>query len=187
MLPRVVLHPKRAPPFFGRHPWVFAGAVAAVEGEPADGAEVDLVTHAGQFVARGLYNGKSKIRVRLYSWQPDVPLDAAFFRERIASAVRLREALGLNAPGGACRLVFSEGDGLSGLVVDRYDRWLVMQFTSLALAQRRDLLADVFDELIHPAGVYLRTERGIGQLEGLELHDGPYRGGTPEGPIVIEE
>src|SRR5262249_26765618 len=110
MLPRVVLQPKRARPFFGRHPWVFAGAVAAVEGDPAEGAEVDLVTHAGQFVARGLYNGKSKIRGRLYSWQPDVPLDAAFFRERLASAVRLRDALGLTAPGGACRLVFSEGD-----------------------------------------------------------------------------
>src|SRR5439155_1795975 len=114
MLPRVVLQPKRARPFFGRHPWVFAGAVASVEGEPADGAEVDLVTHAGQFVARGLYNGRSKIRVRLYSWRADVPLDRDFFRERVACAVRLREALGLTRPGGACRLVSSEGDGLSG-------------------------------------------------------------------------
>src|SRR4051794_4930118 len=164
MLPRVVLHPKRAPPFFGRHPWVFAGAVAAVEGEPADGAEVDLVTHTGQFVARGLYNGQSKIRVRLYSWRPDVPLDRDFFRERLASAIRLREVLGLTQPRGACRLVFSEGDGLSGVIVDRYGDWLVMQFTALALAHRRDLLADLLEELLKPAGIYLRTERGIGQL-----------------------
>jgi 23S rRNA (cytosine1962-C5)-methyltransferase len=186
MLPRVVLHPKRARPFFGRHPWVFAGAVAAVEGDPADGAEVDLVTDAGQFVARGLYNGQSKIRVRLFSWQPDVSLDRNFFRDRLASAVRLRETLGLMAPGGACRLVSSEGDGLSGVVVDRYDRWLVVQFTSLALAQRRELFAELFEDLLQPAGVYLRTERGIGQLEGLELHDGPFRGGTPPA-IVVEE
>ena len=70
---RVVLQPRRARPFYGHHPWVYAGAVAAVEGEPADGDVVDLFSHAGDFVARGLYNGKSKIRVRLYTWQPDTP------------------------------------------------------------------------------------------------------------------
>src|SRR6516225_9999283 len=122
-LPRVILKPRRAQPFFGRHPWVFAGAISAVEGDPADGAEVDLVSHAGNWIARGLYNSRSKIRVRLYSWQPDQPLGRDFFRDRLAAAVRLRrETLGLDRPGGACRLVFSEGDGLSGLTVDKYDR-----------------------------------------------------------------
>src|SRR5262245_40245314 len=116
---RVLLHPKRARPFYGRHPWVFAGAVAAVEGDPPDGAEVDPVSHAGHFIARGLYNGQSKIRVRLYSWEEGRLLDADFFRERLRAALSLRDLLGLNRPGGACRLVFSEGDGLSGLTVDR--------------------------------------------------------------------
>src|SRR5919201_2081717 len=102
MLPRVILQPKRARPFYGRHPWVYAGAVAAVEGGPEDGAEVDLVSHAGNFIARGLYNGRSKIRVRLYSWDPVVRLDRAFFADRLDAAVRLRDVLGLNAPGGAC-------------------------------------------------------------------------------------
>ena len=87
---RVILQPRRARPFYGRHPWVYPGAIAAVEGDPADGAEVDLVSHTGNFVARGLYNCRSKIRVRLYSWSPDVPLDRAFFRDRLAAAVRLR-------------------------------------------------------------------------------------------------
>jgi 23S rRNA (cytosine1962-C5)-methyltransferase len=187
MLPRVILRPKRARPFYGRHPWVFAGAIDAVEGAPADGAEVDLVSHTGGFIARGLYNSQSKIRVRLYCWQPDIPLDADFFRARLTSAIRLRDLLGLNAPGKACRLVFSEGDGLSGVTIDRYDRFLVLQFTALGLAQRRDLLADLLDELLHPAGIYLRTERGVGQMEGLELHDGPFRGEQPAGPIEIEE
>ena len=71
--------------------------------------------------------------------------------------------------------MFSEADGLSGLTVDQFDRWLVVQFTSLALAQRRELIADLLTELLQPAGIYLRTERGIGQLEGLELQDGPLR------------
>src|SRR4051794_518129 len=88
--PRVVLQPKRARPFFGRHPWVYAGAIARVEGEPADGDEVDVVPPAGNFIARGLYNGQSKIRVRLYSWRPDAPLDRDFFRRQLEAALRLR-------------------------------------------------------------------------------------------------
>jgi 23S rRNA (cytosine1962-C5)-methyltransferase len=102
-LPRVVLLPRKARPFYGQHPWVYAGAVARVEGEPADGAEVDLVSHGDHFVARGLYNHRSKIRVRLYSWQVDVALDRNFFRERLASAIQLRhDVLGLGGPGRAC-------------------------------------------------------------------------------------
>jgi 23S rRNA (cytosine1962-C5)-methyltransferase len=185
---RVTLQPRRARPFYGRHPWVYAGAVAAVEGEPADGDVVDLYSHAGNFVARGLYNGRSKIRVRLYSWAPDVPLDADFFRGRLQAALRLRRELpGLDGPGRAARLVFSEGDGLSGLTVDRYDRWLAVQFTALGLAARRELFAGLLAELLQPEGIVLRTERGIGKLEGLELHDGLLWGHLPEGPVEIEE
>jgi 23S rRNA (cytosine1962-C5)-methyltransferase len=186
--PRIILKPRRAQPFFGRHPWVFAGAISAVEGDPADGAEVDLVSHAGNWIARGLYNSRSKIRVRLYSWQPDQPLGRDFFRDRLAAAVRLRrETLGLDRPGGACRLVFSEGDGLSGLTVDKYDRWLAVQFTSLGLAERRDMIAELLTELTDVAGIHLRTERGIGRLEGVELHDGPLRGEPPPDLVTIEE
>ena len=76
---------------------------------------------------------------------------------------------------------------MPGCVVDQYDRWLVVQFTSLGLAQRREMFADLLVELLHPDGIYLRTERGIGQLEGLELQDGPLRGHPPTMPIVIEE
>lgn len=185
---RVLLQPRRARPFYGHHPWVYAGAVAAVEGDPADGDVVDLVSHAGNFVARGLYNSHSKIRVRLYSWSPDVPLDRAFFRGRLEAALRLRRQLpGFDAPGRACRLVFSEGDGLSGLTVDRYDRWLAVQFTSLGLARRREMLAELLVELAAPEGIVLRTERGIGRLEGLELHDEPLWGHLPDGPVEVHE
>ena len=187
-LPRVILKPRRALPFHGRHPWVFAGAVARLEGQPADGDVVDLVSHEGTFVARGLYNSHSQIRVRLLSWSADLPIDNAFFRARLEKAVRLRHhTLGLAGPGRACRLVFSEADGLSGLTIDQYDRWLVLQFTSLGMAQRRDLILDILQDLVGPEGMYLRTERGIGQLEGLEVHDGLLRGSVPAEPIVITD
>jgi 23S rRNA (cytosine1962-C5)-methyltransferase len=186
--PRVVLKPRRAQPFFGRHPWVYAGAIAEVVGNPEDGDEVELVSSAGNFIARGLFNSRSKIRVRLYSWDVDRPLDEAFFRERFAAAIRLRrDVLGLDVPGGACRLVFSEGDRLSGLTVDRYDRWLAVQFTSLGLALRREMLATLLAELTGVNGIYLRTERGVGKLEGVELHDGPLWGTPPDEPITVED
>src|SRR5271165_5986530 len=169
-LPRVVLKPRRARPFYGRHPWVFAGAIDKVDGQPADGDVVDLVSHTGNFVARGLFNSQSKIRVRLYSWNEDVALDDAFFRSRLEKAVHLRrDVLQLFGPQRACRLVFSEADGLCGLTIDQYDRRLVLQFTSLGMGQRRELLADLLQEIVQPEGIYVRTERGIGQLEGLDL------------------
>ncbi len=187
-LPRVVLLPRRARPFFSRHPWVYPGAIARIEGEPGDGQEVELISHAGNFVARGLFNSQSKIRVRLYSWLPDVPLDEAFFRARIDQAVRLREStLGLCGASQACRLIFSEGDGLPGMTVDRYDEWLVVQFTSLGLANRREMLTQLLRERLQPRGIILRTERGIGKLEGLDLQDGPLWGELPAEPITIEE
>jgi 23S rRNA (cytosine1962-C5)-methyltransferase len=187
MSPRVLLGPRRARPFYGHHPWVYPGAIAAVEGAPADGDVVELYSHTGNFVARGLYNAKSKIRVRLYTWEPGTALDRDFFRARLEDALHLRRLLGLDGPGRACRLVFSEGDGLSGVTVDRYDRWLAVQFTSLGLARRRDLLFELLAELTRPEGIYLRTERGIGQLEGLELQDGLAWGQAPPGPVEIEE
>ncbi|HZZ81592.1 MAG TPA: class I SAM-dependent methyltransferase, partial [Gemmataceae bacterium] len=185
--PRITLKARRARPFFGMHPWVYAGAIEAIEGEPKDGDVVDLVSHAANFIARGLYNSNSKIRVRLYTWSPDDALDAGFFRRLLENAIQLRrDVLGWMGPGQACRLVFSEADGLSGLTIDRFDRWLVVQFTSLALAERREMFAELLTELLQPDGIYLRTERGIGQLEGLDLHDGPLRGPAPP-PIEIVE
>lgn len=188
MNPRILLQPRRARPFYGLHPWVYPGAIGSVDGSPADGDVVDLCSHTGNFVARGIYNSRSKIRVRLYSWSPDIALDEAFFRDRLAAAFRLRTSiLAVGGPGKACRMVFSEGDGLSGLTVDQYDRWLIVQFTALGLALRREMLCDILTELAQPEGIYLRTERGIGLLEGLELQDGPLRGYLPAEPVVIEE
>ena len=187
-IPRVHLNPRRARPFYGRHPWVYAGAIAAIEGDPADGDEVEVYSHGGTFIARGLYNSHSRIRVRLYTWDADQPLDQGFFRQRLAQAIQLRtEILRLGGPGQACRLVFSEGDGLSGMTVDQYDRWLVVQFTSLGLAKRRQLLAELLSDLLKPEGIVLRTERGIGKLEGLDLHDGVLWGQAPPETVVIHE
>ncbi|CAN5163445.1 class I SAM-dependent methyltransferase [soil metagenome] len=187
-LPRVVLLPRRAKPFYARHPWVYPGAIASVEGEPEDGAIVDLVSHTGNFVARGFYNGQSKLRVRLYGWTPEATLDRSFFAERLKTAIEFRtNVLKLAGPDRACRLVFSESDGLSGLTVDQYGSWLVVQFTSRAMAQRQEMIAELLVELVGPRGIYLRTEKGIGSLEGLELQDRLLWGEAPPADLTVEE
>jgi len=187
-LPRVILKPRRARPFFARHPWVFAGSIDRVEGDPTPGAEVAVVSREGQFVARGLYNPFSAIRARLYRWE-DEPLDEPFWRDRLAAALRLRSGV-LALPqgeGSASRLVFSESDGLSGLTVDRYGPWLVAQFTSLALFERRELLTTILSELTGASGIVLRTERGMASQEGLEAEDGTIFGAEPTGPVEVVE
>lgn len=187
-LPKVVLKARRAQPFFARHPWVFSGAIASVSGAPEAGAEVALVTEHNEFVARGLYNPSSNIQVRLYGWERDVPLDEAFWSAKLDEAIRLRTGvLSLTGPNSTCRMVFSEADGLSGLIVDRYAEWLSVQLTSLALAARREVLTRLLNEKLAPSGIWLRTERGIREAEGLEIADSLLSGTAPARPLFIEE
>ena len=185
--PVIVLRKRRAQPFLNRHPWLFAGAIHRVESEPADGDEVIVRSDEGHFVARGLFNSQSNIRVRLYSWHEEQPIDESLLRSRIGAAVSLRDGLFDGDENSACRLIFSEADGLSGLTVDRYGDWLLVQLTSLALATRSETIFDLLEERCQPLGIWLRTEKGIRKLEGLEQSDGLIRGEEPPRPILIRE
>jgi len=184
----VFVKPKRARPFFGRHPWVLDSAIQRVEGSPADGEVVDLATHDGQFIARGLWNSSSRLRVRLYTFDADQLLDHALWEFRLVAAVALRQQLGLDNPEGGCRLVNSEGDDLSGLIIDRYGAYLTIQVTALAMAERLEPICDTLERLIKPQGIVLRgAERGLGKLEGLHLPDRLLRGTRPDGPVFVTE
>lgn len=187
-LPEVILKPRNALPFFSHHPWVYQGAVHKVVGDAAPGAEVLLRSDKGQFIARGLFNPFSNIRVRLYAWDESQPLDEAFWSRRLDAAIALRRALfGEFTADLACRLVNSEGDQLSGLTVDRYGDWLLVQLTSLALYERKDLLLKLLQEQLQPRGIWLRTEKGIRAAEGLEVADGLLAGEPPPRPLFIAE
>ena len=226
-LPQIVLKPRKALPFFSRHPWVFQGAVDWLVGDPQPGDVVDVIDDVERFVARGLFNPESQICVRLYSWDEAVQLDEAFWSQRLDDAIALRRRLfgasqpddrrmdaspvrpvedsaehvaktadgrGVHPTGGrpfatdsACRLVFSEADGLSGLTVDRYGDWLLVQVTSLALSKRLDLIVQLLQSKLQPRGIWLRTEKGIREAEGLELTDGLLWGEAPPRPLVIRE
>ncbi|MCA9073410.1 MAG: class I SAM-dependent rRNA methyltransferase [Planctomycetaceae bacterium] len=187
-LPTVTLKRRRALPFFSRHPWVFTGAIDSVDEGVEPGCEVAVRSDDGTFIARGLFNPESNIRVRLYSWDAEQPLDDDFWSQKLDEAIALRERLFADVPSRqACRLVFSEGDGLSGLTVDRYGDWLLVQLTSLALYERRELLVELLQSKLQPRGIWLRTEKGIREAEGLVQDDGLIAGEAPPRPLFIEE
>ena len=184
---RVILKPRKAMAFFARHPWVQERAIERIEGEPGDGAEVALLTHDGKFIARGLYNGRSRIRVRLYRWDGDRPLDAALWRARLESALALRRQIGYDDPDGAARLVFSEADGLSGLIVDRYARHLVVQPTALAMAERLQTIVPILVELTEPQSVTIRPDEAAARWEGIAHEARTVHGAAPTEPVTIRE
>ena len=186
-LPTVALKRKRALPFFNQHPWVFTGAILGVSGNPEPGDEVIVRDDSGRFVARGLFNSNSNIRVRLYSWDEKTPLDRAFWEQRIQAAVALRTEFVSDESTTAVRIINSEADGLSGLTVDRYGDWLLVQITSLALGERKEVLFDLLEQHCSPRGIWLRTEKGIRDLEGLSISDGLVRGEAPPRPLSIAE
>ena len=161
----------------------------AASGKPIVGDEVAVFSHEGQFIARGLYNPESNIQVRLCCWDQTTPLDRGFWKQRITQAVELRERMfaGVVQDRAAYRLIFSEGDGISGLTVDKFGDWLILQVTSRALWRFKDDLVELLREKIKPQGIWLRTEKGIGESEGLDLADGLIWGKEPPRPLFIED
>jgi 23S rRNA (cytosine1962-C5)-methyltransferase len=198
---RVVLRPRKALPFYGRHPWVLASAVDRVEPSGVesehlldlDGQAVELHNEKHKFIAHGIFNSQSRIRVRLYSWSADEPIDEVFFRRRIEAAIALRRQIGYESGEDraetATRQIFSEADGISGLVVDRYGDYLVIQPTALGIAQRLEPIVRILQELIRPRGIVLKLDKAMAQLEGFgtQYADGHTWGEPANGPITIRE
>jgi len=180
----VILKRGRAKPFYYGHPWVFSGSVANVEGHPADGDLVTLLDDRGNFVAKGFYNSRSQIRVRLATWNPEEEVDEAYFERRLRLAVGLREGiLGLPAHTDAYRLVYSEGDGLPGLIVDRYADWLVVQTLSLGLAVRKGQILAALQRACPGRHIFERSDSDVADKEGIEPAVGPLAG--PEPPELV--
>jgi 23S rRNA (cytosine1962-C5)-methyltransferase len=188
--PRVLLNRRRAQPFFFRHPWVFSGAIQSVWGEtekPPDGAIVGVYSQAGQWIGRGFYNARSQIRVRLFSWRSEEVIDEDFWRARLAMAIDLRErVLRLHERSSAYRLVYSDSDGFPGLIVDRYGDYLVMEWGSLGLFERREVLVRLLVEAVSPAGVLSRVEGDEAAHEGLPRGSEWVHGAPAPSPLPLK-
>jgi len=192
----VVLKKGRAAPVIRRHPWVFSGAIHRVEGDPADGDVVDVRDAGGNWLARGTLNTRSQIRVRILTWHQDDVIDAGFWRRRLEQAIHGRRALGLGADSAgtpattAYRLVHAESDYLPGLMVDRYADWVLVQFLTLGVDRRRELIVDNLVDLLEVEGIrgiYERSDVAVRQKEGLEQRTGPLWGEEPPDLVEIRE
>ncbi|NMC80537.1 MAG: 23S rRNA (cytosine(1962)-C(5))-methyltransferase RlmI, partial [Chloroflexi bacterium] len=110
-----------------RHPWIFSGAVARVQGTPEKGSTVEVFSAGGELLGRAAYSPESNIRARMWTGRADERVDIDFFHARVQRAIDLRQGLAIEANTNAYRLVYAESDGLPGLIVDRYGPVLVVQ------------------------------------------------------------
>ena len=188
MLPmRIVLKPGRDKSLKRRHPWLFSGAIARVEGAPQSGDTVEVVSGSGQPLALAAYSPQSQIRARVWSFDTSRRVDAEFLRARLALALALRGALAAARHSNALRLVHAESDGLPGLVVDRYDDVLVAQFLSAGAERWREAILDALAELTGCEAVYERSDAEVRALEGLEPRSGFVRGDRAAARCAIVE
>jgi len=164
-----------------RHPWIFASAVADAGG-PDDAAIADLVDAAGLRVASGLYSSRSEIRLRALTFGDEV-LSAAVITARIRAAIARRDRLRSESTD-AVRLVNSEGDGLSGLVVDLYHDVAVIEAANAGLDRLEPLVVEEVRRAVHPRLIYFHHDLPVRQLEGLATEPKAIGEGTPATTIV---
>jgi len=181
-LNKLLLHPGREKSLLRRHPWIFSGAVARVDGTPRPGETVLVADSRGRFLAFAAYSPASKIRARVWSFDEEDTIDAAFFRRRIDAALKRRAGI----PSNAYRLVHAESDGLPGFIADKYDETLVLQFLSAGAEYWRETLTDALLDATGLRLAYERSDVEVRRLEGLPLRAGALRGAPPD-RVLIEE
>jgi len=181
----IFLKPGKDKPILAHHPWIFSGAIARAD-DAHDGDTVDVYDSTGRFIARGYYNARSQITVRVWTWH-DEPIDRAFLRARLERALAMRDTLIDYTTTNAYRVVNAESDLLPGLVIDRYADFVVMQFLTLGVEKKKQELAELIQELIEPRGIYERSDVDVREKEGLASQVGVLRGAEPPDLVEIRE
>ncbi len=186
MTATIIVKPNREKPVRNQHPWIFSGAIAEVRDNPAPGEIVTVLSHKGDFLARGYWNPKSQIQVRILTWQ-DEPIDEDWWRRMLKRAIALRRELYISPdepPTNAYRLINAENDFLPGLIVDRYSDWLVLQALTLHIDQQKHQIAQLLVEVcaeydLEIKGIYERSDVDVRGKEGLQQETGLLLGDVP--------
>lgn len=169
-----------------KHPWIFAGAIHHVEGKPATGETVAVVSDNGTWLGLGAWSPNSQIRVRMWTFSPTETVDEAFFDQRLAQALTLRRTLEATFPD-AFRWIASENDGLPGLIVDRYGDWAVVQFLSAGAEYWRSEIVNGIKKLVSLKGIYERSDVDVRKKEGFLPQTGLLWGEKPPTQIMVQE
>lgn len=165
------------------HPWIFQKLVEKPAQRPKPGSIVDVVGSDGVWIGRGFYNGHSRIALRMLENDPDIAVDAVWFARKIGEAVYLRRhVLQLDTVSNAWRVVHSEGDGLSGLVVDRYDDLLVVEFFSAGMFRHREWIYDALRQHFPGCRFHAFADEHVQKQESFD-----FRGTEPAAPAIITE
>lgn len=185
-LPRLYLKPGREKSLLRRHPWIYSGAVQEVTGSPAPGDTIQVFAK-DKHLANAAWSPQSQLCGRVWSFDPEEKIDESFFRNRIMKAANLRSALGLDAPDGGCRLIYSESDQLPGIIVDRYANCAAVQFLSTGAEKYRELIGKLLLELDGIDTVFDRSDASIRKKEGLPSRCGFLCGAPLPEKLVITE
>ena len=174
-LPTIKLKPGHVQPVWAGHPWVYAQAVDKVEGAPGRGDLVRVVDPRGNLLGRGFYSPQSALVVRILVRNEETPVDAALFASRIRHANEARRSVGIGTddPSDArattgYRVVHAEGDGLPGLIVDRFGDAVVVQFLTYGMKQRETEIVTALQEALSPTTIIDRSPASSAKTEGFE-------------------
>lgn len=181
---KLILKPGREKSLKRRHPWIFSGGIARVEGDPQAGETVAVCSSDGAVLAVAAYSPQSQIRARVWDWNAR-DIDAAFIAQRIARAAVSR-SLSADVSDGL-RLVHGESDGLPGIVADRYANTVVVQLLSTGAERWRDAVADALVGLPGVVRVIERSDADVRELEGLQPRNGLLRGTAAGEPLIVTE
>ncbi len=184
-MPAIILKPGREKSLLRRHPWVFSGAIAQVEGQPESGETVEVRATDGAALGWGAYSPQSQIAARMWTFDAAVSITPEFFRGQLTQALGMRRDLGASATAG--RLVNAESDGLPGLVVDRYADYLVCQFLSAGAERWKREVVTLLEELAPNTGIYERSDVDVREKEGLPPATGVLSGAQPPELVEIRE
>lgn len=186
----ITLKKGREKPVLQQHPWIFSGAIAtAKDADP--GGIVTVIASDGRFLARGYWNAKSQIQVRILTWQ-DEQIDEDWWRRMLKRAIEARGFQHVAFERGdnlqaAYRMINAENDFLPGLVVDRYANWLVLQALTLGIDIRKQAIAEILASLVKTNGIYERSDADVRGKEGLKPATGTLWGESPPEHVVIQE
>ena len=182
----VRLKPGREKSLLQRHPWVFSGAIATVDGAPGAGETVRLASADGRFLAHVAWSPASQIRARAWSFDEACAIDEAFFDTRLRAAIAARAPMFDSAHTG-CRLVHGESDGLPGVIADRYDRTVVVQLSSAGAERWRPLLIERLAAITGADCIYERSDADVRGREGLPPRSGVVHGTLPADVELVED
>jgi len=184
---RIILRHGREKSLLRFHPWVFSGAIMSVEGAPSGGETVAVCSSEGKVLGYGAWSPDSQIRVRMWSFLAEEKIDAEFFHRRVKRAIDARRMLECEKRGNGCRLIFGESDGLPGVVVDRYDKFLVGQFLSAGAERWKNEIVAALQAELQPVGIWERSDTSGREREGLPPRTGLLYGEEPPAEIEIDE